>query len=245
MKNFKLALLALSMVFLVPFTGHSQEQESSIMNMTAFTIKYGHGGSFVDGVKKWKKCYQDNKGVDKWNVWHRLQGKGNVYVVTGRLQNWAEMDKEDEAGKGCRAIALEYITPHIESSEFNMARTMPEISRKTAFSDMEVVWVTNFSVEDDEAFNEVIKDVTSTIGSKEGDKRAYWYSVMGGQGSDYFVSTPFKDFAALDVDRDGVWKVYESVHGKAKTKETRTKFRNSTSDMWSYVYTLEKDLSMQ
>ena len=83
------------------------------------------------------------------------------------------------------------------------------------------------------------------MNSKEDENRGYWYRVMGGEGSDYFVSTPYKDFAALDVERDGVWKVYESVHGKAKTKETRAKLRASMDRVWDYTYTLSKDLSLQ
>ena len=94
-------------------------------------------------------------------------------------------------------------------------------------------------------FNEVVKEVTSTIAKKEGNSRGYWYSLMGGEGADYFVSTPFKSFADLDKDIDNVWKVYTSVHGEAKTKEIREKFNAALDDAWSYTYTLSKDLSMQ
>lgn len=245
MKILKTTFFALSLLLMVPMILQSQEQENFIMNLTEFTIKYGHDGNFTEGVKKWNKCYKDNNGTETWNVWHRIQGKGNVYVLSGNMANWAEMDKEDAAGKACRAVGLEYITPHIESTEFNMARPMPEISRKAPLGDMSIVWVTNFKVKDDAAFNEVIKDVTSTMNSKEGENRSYWYSVIGGEGSDYFVSTPFKDFAALDVNSDGVWKVYESVHGKSKTKETRAKLRASVDKIWDYTYSLAKDIRMQ
>ena len=245
MKTLKSTLLALSILFLVPMTSQSQEPAGDIMNLTEFTIKYGHGGNFTEGIKKWKKCYKDNNGTSKWNVWHRVQGKGDIYVVTGRMANWAEMEKQDPAGMACRAVGLEYITPHIESTEFNVTRYMPDISRKNAFDDMGLVWVTNFIVNDDLTFNEIVKDVTATVKTKEGDNRGYWYGVMGGEGRDYFVSTPYKDFAGLDVDQENVWKVYENVHGKAKTKETRTKFRATYDDVWSYIYTLEKELSME
>ncbi len=245
MKTIKTTLFVVSMLLLIPNISLSQEQESFIMNLTEFTVKFGHDGKFTDGVKKWNKCYKDNNGTDTWNVWHRLQGTGNVYVLAGNMANWAEMDKEDSAGKACRAVALEFITPQVESTAFNMARSIPELSRKAPLGDMTIVWVTNFTVNDDAAFNDLIKDISSTMKSKEGANRGYWYRVMGGEGSDYFVSTPYKDFAALDVDEDGVWKVYESVHGKAKTKETRTKFRAAVGDIWSYTYTLSKDLSMQ
>ena len=245
MKILKTTLSLIAMLLLLPITAQSQEQESFIMNLTEFTIKFGHDINFTEGVKKWNKCYKDNNGTSTWNVWHRLQGKGNVYVIASRMQNWAEMDEADAASKACRSIALDFITPHIESREFNTTRYMPEISRTAPLGDNSIVWVTNFIVNNDPAFNDIIKQVTATISKKEGDKRGYWYSVMGGEGSDYFVSTPFKDFAALDKDTDGVWKVYESVHGKSKTDEIRNKFRSVVDDLWSYTFTLEKELSLQ
>jgi hypothetical protein len=244
-KTLKTILLSACLLLMLPFSTQAQEDEGFIMNLTEFTVKFGHDAKFTDGVKKWNKCYKENNGTETWNVWHRLQGKGNVYILASSMANWAEMEKSDPAGKACRSIGLEYITPYIESTEFNTTRFMPGSSRKASMEGMGIVWVTSFVVNNSMAFNEVVKDVTSTIAKKEGDNRGYWYSVMGGQGANYFVSTPFKDFADLDRDQENVWKVYESVHGKSKTKETREKFNASLDDAWSYTYTLEKDLSMQ
>ncbi|WP_431136161.1 hypothetical protein [Psychroserpens mesophilus] len=231
-------------LLLLPTTSQAQENESFMLNLTEFTIKFGHNTNFTDGVKKWNKCYKENNGTETWNVWNRIQGKGNVYVLSARMNNWAEMDKSDEAGKACRPVAMESIIPHIESSEFNIARFMPDYSRKTDLEGMSIIWVSSFKVNNSMVFNEVVKDVSSTIAKKEGDNRGYWYSIMGGEGADYFVSSPFKDFADLDKDVDGVWKVYESVHGKAKTKEIRERFNAALEDALSYTYTLNSELSM-
>ncbi|WP_417238071.1 hypothetical protein [Bizionia sp.] len=245
MKTIKTIMVLAALLLLTPCTTNAQEQESFIMNITEFTVKFGQDHNFTDGVKKWKKCYQDNNGTNKWNVWHRLQGKGNVYVVAGNMANWAEMSKEDPASKSCSAIALESITPFIESTDFNTTRFIPGISRNAPFGDATIIWVTNFIVHDDFTFNEIIPEVTTAIASKEGDKRGYWYRVMGGETSDYFVTTPFQDFAAMDVETDNVWKVFESVHGEKKTKETRKKFRESVEDIWSYTFMLESELSLK
>ncbi len=32
--------------------------------------------NLLEGVKSWKKCYIDNEGKDKWNMWKRMQGEG-------------------------------------------------------------------------------------------------------------------------------------------------------------------------
>ena len=233
------------MAILAPITSQSQEQKSQIMQLTEYTIKFGQNLNFTDGVKKWNKCYKDNKGTDTWNVWHRLQGQGNIYVLAGSIENWAAMDKEDAAGKACRSIALESIIPYIESSEFNVASSMPAISKKEGLGENTIVWVTYFTVNDDTVFNDIVKDVTSTISSKDASRSSHWYKIMGGQSAHYFVSTPYKNFAALDVEEDGVWKIYESVHGKSKTSDIRTKFRAAVKDMWSYTFTLDAELSMQ
>ncbi len=245
MKIFKTTLLVASLLLMLPLTTQAQEDDNFILNLTEFTVKFGHNSNFTDGVKKWNKCYKENDGKDKWNVWHRLQGKGNVYVMSSRMNNWAEMDESDAAGKACRSIALTFITPHIESTEFNTARPMPKVSSKAPLGDNTIVWVNSFTVKNSMVFNEIVKEVTDAIKSKEGSLRSYWYRQMAGEGANYFVSTPFKDFADLDNDRDGAWQMYESVHGKAKTKETREKFSKILKSTSSYTYTLEKDLSMQ
>jgi hypothetical protein len=244
MKIFKTILLVACFTIMLPTATQAQEDESFIMNLTEFTVKFGHNSVFTEGVKKWNKCYKENGGKDTWNVWHRLQGKGNVYVMASRMNKWAEMDESDPAGKACRSIALDFITPHIESAEYNTARSIPEYSRKTALEGMSIVWVNSFKVKNSMVFNEIVKEVTSVIKSQEGDNRGYWYRQMAGEGVNYFVSTPFKDFADLDNDRDGVWAIFEKAKGKAKTKEIREKFSAVLENSQSYTYTLETDLSM-
>ncbi|WP_299124007.1 hypothetical protein [uncultured Winogradskyella sp.] len=244
MKILKTILCVACFAVLLPTTMQAQEAESDIMELTEYTIKFGENSKFTEGVKKWKKCYKDNNGTGTWNTWHRLQGKGNVYVVSNRFENWAEMDESDAAGKACGAVALEFILPHIESTEVNMTRSIPEFSRKEGLGDNTVVWVTSFKVNDDKAFNEAVDEMSSAISKKEGDKRGYWYRYMGGEAGDYFVSTPFKDFADLDTDRESIWKLYEGANGKTKTEALRQKFKDVIDEQWSYTYTLESELSM-
>jgi len=88
--------------------------------------------------------------------------------------------------------------------------------------------------------------VTSAIKEDEGEPRGIWYSYMGGAVGDpnYMVSVPYKNFAELDMERDGPWEMMEKKHGKAKTEEVRSRFRNSVNNIWSYLYTLKEDLSL-
>ena len=109
--------------------------------------------------------------------------------------------------------------------------------------DTKLVWVYNVKTSNSDSFKEAVKEINAAIKKAEGDSRATWYNVQGGQGADYFVAVPYKNFAELDADRDGAWKIYEKANGKAKTDALKAKFRASVSNDWSYMYTLNEELS--
>lgn len=239
--------VAITLVFLTAgliINNVVQAQEKFILSVTEFTVKNGHDRQFEAGVKAWKSCYLENGGEWTWNMWKRYNGKGSVYVISSRMNNWAELDKSDEAGKKCWQIAIDQIIPHVESAEDMFYRNIPDLS-KTTSSDMGVIWVTFFRVENDPVFRETIKEISDLLVKAEGDKRGYWYDASGGgpESPDYFVTTPYKNFAALDVDRDGVWKVVENAKGKAAADAMRAKFRDSVSNSWAYMYKKMDDLS--
>ncbi|MGB5243791.1 MAG: hypothetical protein WBN19_09655 [Lutimonas sp.] len=236
----------LFIVFVLPYLLVAQNDDSRLLNMTQITVKFGHNDEFTQGVKQWKKCYMDNKGTEKYNVWRRVQGEGNVYVITGWLGKWADMDKKDEASDKCNNVVKESIAPHMEGISYNIAETMPELST-TWDPTTTVVWVTYFKVNNGTVFNEVIKETSSAMTKIEGKTRGAWYDVMGGAPDmpHYFVSTPFKDYAAIDVERDGVWEVLEKATSKAKAESVRANFRSSVDSMWSYVFKLDEEMSFR
>ncbi|GAA4306508.1 hypothetical protein [Aestuariibaculum suncheonense] len=238
----------LYLLLVLPLLGVSQETNNYMLNMSEITVKPGHNSPFKEGVMSWKKCYKDNEGEFKWSMWKRVQGKGIVYTMTSRMDNWAEMDENnDEAGKKCRMKVVDLILPHVESVEYNIAKRMPDVSKSNSnlSSDTKLVWVYNVKVDNYDSFMETVKEVESTIKKAEGDARGTWYSVIGGapEVSDFFVVVPFKNFAALDEDRDGVWKVYENEKGKSKADAIKENFRSAVSKDWSYMYSLIEDLS--
>ncbi len=238
----KLSLLLL----IVPFILMGQDDDSSkITNVTHITVKMGHEAQFAEGVEKYKKCYSENNGEGKWNFWRRVQGSNTVYAVTDNLENWAEMDDDnDEASNKCRSMFPEFILPHMETMDYMITSSMPDIS-SDATDAKDKVWVTYFRVKNSSDFMEVIKAISGEIKKAEGDERAYWYAVVGGseESADYMVAWPFDNFADLDKDVDGVWKVYENAHGKEATEKLRTKFRESVDGSWSYMYNKSDSMS--
>jgi hypothetical protein len=245
LKKFTIAFIMLFTITLFSAEAPAQEKEKGfILSMTEFTIKKGHDNQFKEGIKAWKACYIEAGGTWTWNIWSRLQGNGNVYIMTSTMDKWAEMDEKDEAGMKCRDLAKDLIFPHVESTERNFARFMPEYSN-TYPNPADLLWVTSFQVENWAKFKEIIKEITDAVTQAEGSPRGYWYSVMGGDrdNEDFFVSTPFRDFAAMDVDRDNVWTIYENANGKKKRDEMQAEFREATKEIWSYMYKRIKEIS--
>lgn len=239
MKQLCIAMLLLPMMVL------AQTFEKGILSMTSVTVKQGHRVQFEEGVKKWKDCMLENGTEDNWNMWSRVQGEGTVYGLTGMMANWAEMDKEDEAGKSCASIVTNFIMPHVEKASYAMASTLPDWSKKSMATDTKLVWVTYFRVKNGMLFSEVVKDVSSTLAKKEGEARGQWYAYEGGSETDpdYMVVSTFNGYAALDEDKDGPFKVYENVHGKKKADEMREKWRNAVDAGWSYLWEHKPELS--
>ena len=237
----------LYLLLLSPIVMLSQENESFLLNLSEITVKSGHEAQFIEGVKSYKKCYNDNEGKDKWNMWRRMQGEGSVYTFTSTMANWAEMDdNNDPAGKECRTKVINLIMPNVKSIHYNIASSIPALSRSTGMpEDTKVVWVYNVKTNNSSDFRAVVGEISKALKKEEGDARGTWYNTVGGspEVSDYFVGIPFKNFADMDVKRDGVWKIYEKANGKEKTEELRAKFRASVSSDWSYIYTLNKELS--
>lgn len=239
----------LFMVLLFPLLAVSQSNSSILLNMSEFTIKPGHEAQFTEGVKAWKKCYLDNEGTWKWNMWRRVQGEGSVFVLTSTMANWAEMDDDnDEAGQKCWVNAINLIMPNVKSVNYNIARTMPNLSRTTPMPESTtVVYVYNVKTSNGDAFREVVAELVGAMKKADGDTRGTWYDVQGGAPdvADYFVGVPHDNFASMDIDRDGPWTTYEKANGKAKTDALRAKWRSSVSSDWAYMYTLNKELSNQ
>lgn len=241
--NFILMFFAIST--LMSNGAQAQETEKGfILSINEFTIKNGHDVQFREGIKAWKACYIENKGDWTWNMWRRMNGEGNVYILSSSMANWAEMDETDESGKNCRDIGRELINPHIESSVSNFARFMPDYSKAYPNSD-QLLWVTSWQVNDGKKFREIVKEVTESVKKAEGSSRGYWYSYMGGSkdAADFFVATPFANFAALDVESENVWNIYEKANGKEKREQLQAEFRGSIKEAWSYLIRREKDLS--
>lgn len=217
-----------------------------LMSVTEFTIKPGHELQFQEGVKTWKECYVAAKGEWTWRVWQRQQGEGNVYVLVSDMQNWAEMDKDDPVGKNCAALAISLINPHIEKATNHVTRLLPALSKTTPTTN-ELISVTFFELTQTHGylFLPAIQELSASIAKTEGGLRGYWYSWLtyGPESPNYHIVTPYENYAAMDVMRDGPWVVYEKEHGKEKRDALQASFRSSLKNTWVYQYKLNVEMS--
>ncbi len=161
------------------------------------------------------------------------------------MDNWAEMDETDEAGKDCYSIVMNFIMPHVESVTSNMARTLPDWSKRLAPEEMKLTWVTYFKVEDTGDFSDVIKEVSATMTKVEGEPRRYWYRLIGGDrdNADYMVSGIYKNWAELDIDRDSPYEMYVKEKGEEKAMEMDKLWDSAGVESWSYIWVYDEELS--
>jgi len=163
------------------------------------------------------------------------------------MVNWAEMDKEDTAGKTCNMIVMNFIMPHVEKIDYNITKNLTDWSKKSESTDTKLVWVTYFRVKNNMLFNEIIKEMTDVITTVEGEPRGQWYSFMGGGENtpNYMVSDLFTGYAGIDEDekRDGPFALYKKVKVNKKASQLMDKWMNAVDGQWSYLWKLNEELS--
>jgi hypothetical protein len=236
----------LIILMVLPLFAVAQMTEG-LLDLTEITVKQGHNAQFLDGVKQWKACYNEENGTDNWSFWSRVQGEGSVYGISSNMVNWAEMDKEDTAGKTCNMIVMNFIMPHVEKIDYNITKNLTDWSKKSESTDTKLVWVTYFRVKNNMLFNEIIKEMTDVITTVEGEPRGQWYSFMGGGENtpNYMVSDLFTGYAGIDEDekRDGPFALYKKVKGDKKASQLMDKWMNAVDGQWSYLWKLNEELS--
>jgi hypothetical protein len=261
------AVFALLFTMAVNGVAYGQMQDESVLlGMTEFTIKPGHDTKFMEGVKAWKTCYLKNEGTWNWDVWSRLQGEENVYVLSFFSEDWDVFDETDEARQSCRGIARELIHPHLESSKYLIARSIPAISNSNPMNtNARTISVTYWNVNNSTEFREAVNEFHNTMKEKEEDISGYWFNTIGSgplerwatleidngywfssivSGPDsfnYMSVLPYRNFTRTDEAGPDVWD--EIAEGKIHSDKTKNIYRESVDKVWSYAFTWVEDLS--
>lgn len=231
-------------VLLLPLSVQADDHEDNgyYLSMSEFTLKTGHVKPFMEGAKAWRECYTKAGGTKPYNVWRRLQGDGQVVVLTSAYKDWQAFFSENTFAKKCEKIVDEQIMPHMESTAFNMAGFMPKWSGDPNGTGSFVA-VYNFKVADYELFESTVEAIEAAV-KGDGGPDSYWYYSMGGRGvADYFVVEEFADAEALDADDPGIWKRVETAAGAETKEKLQGDFMKSINEWWTYMYIHLEDLS--
>lgn len=263
------AVFALLLTMAVNEETYGQMQDESVLlGMTEFTIKPGHDTKFMEGVKAWKACYLKNEGTWNWDVWSRLQGEENVYVLSFFSEDWDVFDETDEARQNCRGIARELIHPHLESSKYLIARSMPANSNSNPMNaNARAISVTYWNVNNSTEFMEAVNEFHNVMKEKKGDISGYWFNTIGSgplerwatlevdngywfssiviepDSFNYMTVLPFRNSAQMDETGPDVWEVLESAEGKLPSDKINNAYMESVNKVWSYAFTWVEDIS--
>ncbi|MEM1080447.1 MAG: hypothetical protein AAGH65_02585 [Pseudomonadota bacterium] len=223
----------------------NHEQETMKLNMGSIKVKMGHGMEFREGIAAWKDCYLENDGDSQWSVFERQDGESGHYYVNFRMAKWGEMDEDSPASEACGSIVQEQIAPHMESSSWRWAESMPEVSKDEGTGNIFLVYYFRVKGGMGMQFNSVVEQVTAATEAIEGDQGGYWYELYGGDehAADYLVAVPFENYAEWDEDEPGAWEMAAEHYGEEKATELRAQFSESLDAGWDYTYERIDELS--
>ena len=243
----KTKLLALTVAIIVPLGTALAEEEKAkptppIITLVEVQIKHGERMAWSEGVKAFKACYEEQGGEQHWWTWRRVGGKGTVYTVVLADANWAAFDEDDEKMQPCYPIMMEKMMPHEVSVSETFVRPNLDFSRPISGP---VARVTGLMIDDYRAFMEVATVVNKTLKDENAGRPIEWLEPQIGAADDpdWYLVSRYENWAAMDVEVEGIWKVMERVHGEEKTAEMRAKVTAAIAGSDSYLYELSPGLS--
>lgn len=213
----------------------AQETPVRMLEVTEIEVKLGHEMKFREGVKAYMQCYEEKDGAGNWSAWRNVGGSGTSYHIVSSHSSWAELGQTDAVRNACWSIIDEQVTPHVNSVSTSFARHMPDWSG-TPGNDNTIVRLHQFRVEDGEKFREAVGAITTIMKEAEYPHMGSWYDMIGNSSDepDYFVVAYYKDFAAMDEDRDGSYEAVKAAAGEERADALWDDFGDALTDDWEY-----------
>ncbi len=224
------------------------QEDSFYLDILSVEVKIGHVMAFRDGVKAYLECYEEAGGKDSWSTWSNMDGDGAVYLFVSRMENWAALDRREDARRECFPVVEEEIAPHMVRMNTTYAKHLPDWSADGLPEDMTVARVHYFSVDDQWKFRSAIGSIAGVRRAVAPEDMGMWYDVQGGGTADaeYFVVQGFKNFAAMDEDQRGPYGTMKEHAGEGTADLIWGQYQDSLEDgdsYWSSLLAYEKDLS--
>lgn len=211
-----------------------EDEDSYVLEITEVGVKIGHNSKFHEAVKSYHVCLAEREYDGTWSAWRNVDGDPNVYHFVSTMNNWAEMDAPNEVGEACWSEHHQEITAHVQSVSTSFASHMADWSGDT--EGYTVVRLHQFRVDDGDLFRETVGAITSIMKEAEYEHLGTWYDMIGNDSNepDYFVVSHFDNFAAMDEERAGPYKVVSDAAGVERADELWAQFGDALHDDWEY-----------
>ncbi|HUA79711.1 MAG TPA: hypothetical protein VL997_05020 [Dyella sp.] len=208
--------------------------------------------AYEAGVKSFNQCLHQHGFKYTWTAWTHETGNTYSYSYTSAPIPWSSFDDMDAAGKACDATMRSGVNPHLKSEISAFMQVLPEMSHvpKAADPAPKLIEVTYFTLkpghESSEAFMAGAKKIAAAA---EKSKWPYYYQfarvIDAGEGSpDFILVSPSKSWAELGADPDpDVWKMIESVYGKADAAAIRKTINDAIKDVSAHVDSYNAELT--
>ncbi|RDS79619.1 hypothetical protein DWU98_16230 [Dyella monticola] len=208
--------------------------------------------AYEAGMKSFNQCLHQHGFKYTWTAWVHETGDTYSYSYTSAPVPWSTFDEMDAAGKACDTAMRSSVNPHLKSETSAFMQVLPELSHMPKAVDPapKLIEVTLFTLkpshESSEAFMANVKKIAAAA---EKSKWPYYYQfsrlIDAGDGApDFILVSPSKSWAELGADPDpDVWKMAESVYGKADAAAMRKAINDAIKDVSSHVDSYNADLT--
>ena len=234
--RFKTTITCLGAVAMALAAGTSlaQENDDYMIEITKVQVAPGQMDEFMDGVKAYRDCYAEKDGKNGWSFWRQVDGDQMTVHAVSRLNKWADLDAVDEARNSCWRDHSDSITGNTAAVQTTFARRQSDWSGSPG--DFSVVELHNFRVDDGEAFRSAVSEITGVLKEANYEHLGSWFDVIGGDGDDasYFVVEYHTNFAAMDVDKPGVYATVEEAKGEEEAERMFDAFDDALRDDHEY-----------
>lgn len=231
----KIFAAALVAAFCLPVAADDHEAKSDpLLFIMELGIQHGHGMAFREAMTDYMNCYKENGGENGWSTWAPVDGAPNAMWIVSSMDMWAEMDSQDPGEEACWSDHAKELTSHVANANRRIYRKVGDWSGDA--EGYTVVKLHNFRVEDGAEFRKIQNEMTGILKEAEYEHMGTWYRSASQQrwAADYFVVEHFDNFAAMDEDRKGPYRVMVDSIGEEGAAEMWGRLRDTLADMEPY-----------
>ncbi len=214
------------------------------------TIAPADQQAYEAGVKSYNACLSQHGFKYAWTAWGHATGDVYSYSYVSDPLSWADFDVMHEAGKACDATFKAQVNPHLkgETSAFMEGKSDLSNMPESMSPPPALIGVTYFKLKRGErkTFLDAVKKIYAAAVKTKWPGHSMLNEVIGGGDGapDFLLVSPSKSWADFGQETNpDLWKMLESVYGKAEADGIRKTIRDSVQDSSYHVDYYNADLT--